>query len=176
MLGSVFHISNCMPRPSSGASRGGRKTCGRYATSLPYEVISEIGRGGMGVVDKAFHPGLKSSTDNAGPSRQSSLGSIPASTGGTVEFEEWEPQVTDFGLAKDVESQSRFTASGTSLGTPQYMPPEQANGSLQDIDPRSDVYALGATLYEMLTGSPPFDGTTVMNIINKVLTDEPVPP
>ncbi|MHC5038611.1 MAG: protein kinase domain-containing protein [Planctomycetota bacterium] len=85
-----------------------------------------------------------------------------------------EPMLTDFGLAKDVESESKMTRSGMTLGTPQYMPPEQADGRLRDIDERSDVYSLGATLYEMLTDEPPFSGETVINVIQKVLIDDPV--
>jgi hypothetical protein len=84
--------------------------------------------------------------------------------------------LTDFGLAKDVESDSRMTTSGVTLGTPHYMPPEQADGKLEKIDVRSDVYALGATLYEMLTFQPPFEGGTVMEIIRKVLLVDPVSP
>jgi serine/threonine protein kinase/WD40 repeat protein len=87
-----------------------------------------------------------------------------------------EPQVTDFGLAKDVESSARMTATGMTLGTPHYMPPEQADGLVDEIDVQSDVYSLGATLYEMLTFEPPFDGTTHIEIIRKVLFDDPVPP
>ncbi|MHC5077566.1 MAG: protein kinase domain-containing protein [Planctomycetota bacterium] len=87
-----------------------------------------------------------------------------------------EPQVTDFGLAKDVESEAKMTRSGITLGTPHYMPPEQADGRLSEIDERSDVYALGATLYEMLTLHPPFQGTTVIQVVQQVLLTEPKPP
>ncbi|MHC4598270.1 MAG: protein kinase domain-containing protein [Planctomycetota bacterium] len=89
---------------------------------------------------------------------------------------EGEPQITDFGLAKTVESDSRLTHSGATIGTPQYMPPEQADGRLRDIDELSDVYSLGATLYEMLAFVPPFDGETVMAVLHKVLQEDPVPP
>ncbi|MHC4778767.1 MAG: serine/threonine-protein kinase, partial [Planctomycetota bacterium] len=87
-----------------------------------------------------------------------------------------EPQLTDFGLAKDVASESRVTRSGVTLGTPNYMPPEQADGRLDDIEERSDVYSLGATLYEMLTTHPPFSGAAVIDVIKKVLLHEPLPP
>ncbi|MHC5040327.1 MAG: serine/threonine protein kinase, partial [Planctomycetota bacterium] len=87
-----------------------------------------------------------------------------------------EPMLTDFGLAKDVESESKMTRSGMTLGTPAYMPPEQADGRLEEIDERSDVYSLGATLYEMLTLGPPFEGSAVVNVIKKVLMDDPVSP
>jgi serine/threonine-protein kinase len=87
-----------------------------------------------------------------------------------------EPQITDFGLAKDVASGSKMTRSGMTLGTPAYMPPEQADGRLDDIDERSDVYSLGASLYEMLTLQPPFEGSAVVNVIQRVLLDDPVSP
>ncbi|MHC5081608.1 MAG: serine/threonine-protein kinase, partial [Planctomycetota bacterium] len=89
---------------------------------------------------------------------------------------EGEPQLTDFGLAKDVASESKMTRSGVTLGTPQYMPPEQAEGRLEEIDERSDIYAIGATLYELMTCRPPFDGTSVMQIVKQVLMTEPVSP
>ena len=81
----------------------------------------------------------------------------------------------DFGLAKDVEADTRVTRSGIALGTPSYMPPEQAEGRIRDIDGRSDVYSLGATLYEMLTLQPPFEGTTVAEVLRKALFQDPVP-
>jgi serine/threonine-protein kinase len=88
----------------------------------------------------------------------------------------FEPLLTDFGLAKDIESESQVTRSGMTLGTPNYMPPEQADGRLDDIDERSDVYSLGATFYEMLVLRPPFEGASVAEIIRKIFFDDPVPP
>jgi serine/threonine protein kinase/tetratricopeptide (TPR) repeat protein len=87
-----------------------------------------------------------------------------------------EPKITDFGLAKRLESDSKQTATGTLMGTPNYMAPEQARGDGQQIGPHSDQYALGAILYEMLTGRPPFQGTTVVETLEQVRTQEPVPP
>ncbi|MHC4779543.1 MAG: serine/threonine-protein kinase, partial [Planctomycetota bacterium] len=89
--------------------------------------------------------------------------------------EEGEPLITDFGLAKDVQSGSSMTRSGVTLGTPQYMPPEQADGLIDQIDVRSDVYSLGATLYETLAFRPPFEGTTPINVVKKVILDDPLP-
>jgi Tol biopolymer transport system component len=85
--------------------------------------------------------------------------------------------VADFGIALAVSaaSGSRMTQTGLSLGTPQYMSPEQAMGE-RTIDARADVYALGAVLYELLTGEPPFTGATVQAIVAKVLTERPMNP
>ncbi len=84
------------------------------------------------------------------------------------------PKITDFGLAKKLDDVGQ-TASGAIMGTPSYMAPEQANGSKQ-IGPAADVYALGAILYECLTGRPPFKAATPLDTILQVAMDEPVPP
>ena len=86
------------------------------------------------------------------------------------------PKISDFGLAKQTAGGSGMTQSGSILGTPSYMAPEQASGHVRQIGPHSDVYALGAILYECLTGRPPFRGSTTMETINQVMTQEPVAP
>ena len=85
------------------------------------------------------------------------------------------PKVADFGLAKQLDG-SGATVSGTIVGTPSYMAPEQAEGRTRDIDARTDVYALGALLYECLTGRAPFKGATALDTLAQVIDDEPVPP
>ena len=70
------------------------------------------------------------------------------------------PRVTDFGLAKKVQGDSGLTGSGQIMGTPSYMPPEQAGGKRGEVGPAADVYALGATLYALVTGRPPFQAAT----------------
>jgi tetratricopeptide (TPR) repeat protein len=87
---------------------------------------------------------------------------------------EWEPRVTDFGLAKQLDGNSRPTKTGAILGTPSYMAPEQAEGRGEAIGPATDVYALGAILYELLTGRPPFLGDTPLETLRQVISEEPV--
>jgi serine/threonine protein kinase/Tfp pilus assembly protein PilF len=86
------------------------------------------------------------------------------------------PKVTDFGLAKRLESTDHHTETGQVMGSPSYMAPEQARGNVRDIGPATDVYALGAILYEMLTGRPPFKGETPLETIRQVTDDDPVAP
>jgi WD40 repeat protein/tetratricopeptide (TPR) repeat protein len=93
-----------------------------------------------------------------------------------VDLGHWTPKITDFGLAKVAHWEAGRTQSGAILGTPRYMSPEQAAGKGKEVGPATDVYALGAILYELLTGRPPFTGDTAYEILQQVLADEPVPP
>jgi serine/threonine protein kinase/tetratricopeptide (TPR) repeat protein len=90
--------------------------------------------------------------------------------------QEGHPKIVDFGLAKRLEQESGQTRPGQVMGTPSYMAPEQARGQTRTTGPAADVYALGAILYEMLTGRPPFKATTPMDTVIQVVYDEPVPP
>jgi tetratricopeptide (TPR) repeat protein len=83
------------------------------------------------------------------------------------------PKVTDFGLAKRLDQEGR-TQTGAIVGTPSYMAPEQASGE-KSVGPGADVYALGAILYELLTGRPPFKAATPLDTVQQVVHDEPVP-
>jgi hypothetical protein len=84
--------------------------------------------------------------------------------------------VTDFGLAKRVKGDSHLTSTGQILGTPSYMPPEQASGSAGLIGPASDVYGLGAVLYALLTGRPPFYAANPLDTLVQVMEQEPIAP
>jgi hypothetical protein len=94
--------------------------------------------------------------------------------GNVLLTEDGTPKVTDFGLAKQLDEVGQ-TASGAVMGTPSYMAPEQAAGR-KDVGTAADVYALGAILYECLTGRPPFRAATPLDTVMQVINDDPVPP
>jgi len=87
-----------------------------------------------------------------------------------------QPRITDFGLAKRLEGDSELTVTGQVLGSPNYMPPEQATGKRGTVSRRTDVYALGAILYHALTGRPPFVGEGMAETVQQMLNVEPVSP
>ena len=124
-----------------------------------------------GVLHRDLKPG------NVLLSPRSQEGQLPSKTD-VASDEEWEfdPQVTDFGLAKLSEGDGTNTQSGTVLGTIAYMSPEQAAGRLDDIGSETDVYALGAILYEMLTGRPPFTGPSDIETLRQVHAETPISP
>src|SRR5215469_2008445 len=94
---------------------------------------------------------------------------VLVTTGGTV-------KITDFGLAKRLDIDSGYTHTGQVMGTPSYMAPEQAAGLVRSIAPATDVYALGAILYELLTGRPPFRGASMLETLEQVRQRDPLPP
>jgi serine/threonine-protein kinase len=86
------------------------------------------------------------------------------------------PKISDFGLVKRLDEEAGQTQTGAILGTPSYMAPEQARGQTSELGPPCDIYALGAILYEMLTGRPPFLGATVIETLEQVCHRDPVAP
>jgi predicted Ser/Thr protein kinase len=86
------------------------------------------------------------------------------------------PKISDFGLAKRLDVASGPTLTQHVLGTPSYMAPEQAVGRSKHVGPGTDVYALGAILYELLTGRPPFDGASALEVVRQAAEEDPVPP
>src|SRR5262245_12632007 len=87
-----------------------------------------------------------------------------------------QPKVTDFGLVRQLDADSGQTVDGVVMGTPSYMAPEQAEGRARSAGPAADVYALGAILYECLTGRPPFEGATPLETLEQVRSREPAAP
>jgi eukaryotic-like serine/threonine-protein kinase len=86
------------------------------------------------------------------------------------------PKIADFGLAKRLDEEDGQTHSGQVMGSPSFMAPEQARGKGREVGPSADLYSLGAILYEMLTGRPPFKGSSAMETLFQVVHDEPLPP
>ena len=86
------------------------------------------------------------------------------------------PKVADFGLARRIDGEAGLTRTGVAVGTPSYMAPEQARGDAKAVGPAADIYALGAVLYECLTGRPPFKAESALETLQQVLTEDPVPP
>ena len=86
------------------------------------------------------------------------------------------PKVADFGLAKRLDEEDGQTHSGQVMGSPSFMSPEQARGEGREVGPPADIYSLGAILYEMLTGRPPFKGASAMETLLQVVHEEPLPP
>jgi WD40 repeat protein/predicted Ser/Thr protein kinase len=87
-----------------------------------------------------------------------------------------QPRITDFGLAKLLNSDAELTNTGDVLGSPAYIPPEQALSGFREVGPAGDIYSLGAILYHLLTGKPPFQGETVQEVLMQVAASEPRPP
>lgn len=87
-----------------------------------------------------------------------------------------EPKITDFGLAKQIQDDSGLTQTGAVMGTPGYMPPEQASGDMAQVGALADVYSVGAILYCLVTGRPPFQAVNTIDTLTQAINEEPIPP
>jgi WD40 repeat protein/serine/threonine protein kinase/tetratricopeptide (TPR) repeat protein len=120
------------------------------------------------------HRDLKPANVLLAHDREARAGAKPKGKGSWLD--EVVPKITDFGLAKKLDGDGGQTRTGSILGTPNYMAPEQATGQVHAVGPRSDIYALGAILYELLTGRPPFHGESAYDTLRRVASAEPLPP
>jgi serine/threonine-protein kinase len=125
-------------------------------------------------------PKSETNSKSENPNPKPVLGLKDSDLGFISDFEfrisDFIPKVADFGLARQLDTDSGQTQIGVVIGTPSYMAPEQAEGHAHAAGPAADVYALGAILYECLTGRPPFEGATPLETLEQVRTREPVAP
>jgi len=122
------------------------------------------------------HRDLKPANILLGAVNPDTVAEAESARGRAFKLRDWVAKVADFGLAKRLADDVVQTKSGAILGTPCYMAPEQAAGRSKDSGPATDIYALGAILYELLTGRPPFKGVTTIETLQQVLHAEPVAP
>jgi serine/threonine protein kinase len=150
--GAPYLVMEYCPGGSLSQRLGGTPMNPRTATALMSQIATGVAAAhAAGILHRDLKPG-----------------NILFSADGT-------PKITDFGLARLTERTTHDTLAGAVMGTPSYMSPEQAQGHA-DLGPTTDVYSLGATLYECLTGRPPFRSESVIDTLMKVMSEDPVPP
>ncbi len=130
---------------------------------------------GRGIIHRDIKPGNVLIQIADGETRGEHEGECPSDQSAIRNLQSAIPKLTDFGLARPAERDDVHTRTGSILGTPAYMAPEQAAGG-ENVGPAADVYALGVLLYELLTGQPPFKAGATIEVLRQVMHEEPVPP
>ncbi|HEY1065307.1 MAG TPA: serine/threonine-protein kinase, partial [Pirellulales bacterium] len=167
--GRLSLVLELVPGRSLAEYLGGRPQQPRPAAAL----VEKLARAIHFAHEKGvLHRDLKPSNVLLAPRPMDDLSAWDA---GGAKGERFEPKIGDFGLAKRFVEDSSRTTTGAMIGTPSYMAPEQAGGGSY-VGPASDVYSLGAVLYELLTGRPPFAGETALETLRQVVWEEPSPP
>jgi serine/threonine protein kinase len=178
----VFEVGECAGRPYftqeyvEGGSLGGFLDGAPQPPRRAARMVQAIAAGVQYAHQHGIlHRDLKPANILLAPRAGGSGSTLPEGQPSDLDNLPWAPKIADFGLAKRLAADSKQTQTGAIIGTPSYMAPEQA-AARKDIGPAVDVYALGAILYEMLTGRPPFRAETAWDTIQQVLQEEPVPP
>ena len=161
--GSLDKLLNGTPQPPRAAAQLVE------TLALAIQVAHE-----KGIVHRDLKPANILVKDEGGSMKDETYSNPP--TGSSFIVHPSSLKITDFGLAKYLDTDSGRTKSGAIMGTPSYMAPEQAAGKGKSVGPAADIYALGAILYELLTGRPPFRAATPLDTIMQVVIEEPIPP
>jgi serine/threonine protein kinase/WD40 repeat protein len=167
--GTLARALNGQPQPSALAARMAEVLAGAIQSAHDRNIIHRDLKPGnvLLAIESKSSSGAQSTMVGEGPGADGAHDALgdPEAT-----F-----KVTDFGLAKRVDDDSGRTLDGSVMGTPSYMAPEQARGDLKAVGRSADVWAVGAVLYELLTGRPPFKGSTVLETLEQVRARDPVP-
>jgi serine/threonine protein kinase len=179
----IYEVGDCAGQPyfSMELVDGGNLAQKLSTTLLPVRQAAQLVETLAGAIHSAhqhgiIHRDLKPANVLLASGGREPLEGSDSSGGSRPSLPQDIPKITDFGLAKQLKDEKGQTQTGAIMGTPSYLSPEQAEGKTREIGPATDIYALGAILYEMLTGRPPFQGESTLDILEQVRLHDPIPP